>query len=764
MTTRDIPNSAPANGLSRPQRWLLFSAALGGCLLLLLLIPSPLNILLFLLLSAVAAWASSRRRVIAPPAAQTQRSWQRAASLLLTLASFGWMIQAALMFHPTNYYDEALLGFAPALLGFVLLGGALWLKAGPSTEAIPQKTRPAMQAPRWAMLSLGIIALAITLQANISPSMPQGTISHHLQILLFGLGVLLLTGGAGAWRFDPGSLDHLLQNRFNWLLIAILALAALVRLYDLEEGIHRLVDEINFVEAVMNLNSRGNQPILMQHSSITAFTWFYPYTQMLSTNLIGPSLSALRLPSVIFGVIQVGLCYGLVKTLLNRRVALVAALMLACLPPHIHFSRLGLNNIADPTFALLGFWFLARGMRSGRQMDFAVAGAALGMTHYFYEGGRLFYTAFALLWLIWLRLFGQRGQIWRWPSRQQMLVFLGVLGAVIVPVYYTWLINDQPLLPRFNAVGGDVEGFVNLMLDNSARLYYLWQRLQVPLLNILHFPEISRLGGSFYTGETALVLTALVPLLLLGVGRAIWQIRQPAGALLFWWVIGVALANSLMNSARQSPRYVLLFPALAILIALGLLTLWELLLPRASKLARVALILVALGLGAYQSVYYLGTHLPEYYFRQFYDENDLGIPVRDFDDMLFRTVQLPTRSDVHVISPGLRGTNGFGAFLTYYGRGEPEDLLFQAMRTPELRASYLGRLPRARNHAFFIEPDDQATLDLIRLYFELEGPIFSPYRLPRERQFALYFAPLEQNLMGLPPYVEDAPDPEDASE
>ncbi|HRF98926.1 MAG TPA: hypothetical protein PLZ51_27135, partial [Aggregatilineales bacterium] len=82
-------------------------------------------------------------------------------------------------------------------------------------------------------------------------------------------------------------------------------------------------------------------------------------------------------------------------------VAFVSAVMLATLPIHIQFSRLALNNIADPLFGTLTFYFIARGFKYPHKMrgNFAWAGAMLGLTQYFYEGGRFLYPALTLGWL-----------------------------------------------------------------------------------------------------------------------------------------------------------------------------------------------------------------------------------------------------------------------------------------------------------------------------------------------------------------------------
>jgi 4-amino-4-deoxy-L-arabinose transferase-like glycosyltransferase len=124
--------------------------------------------------------------------------------------------------------------------------------------------------------------------------------------------------------------------------------------------------------------------------------------------------------------------------LFDRRAGLLAALLLATYPPHIHFSRLALNNIADPLFGVLALALLAAGLRQRSRRALWLGGMALGLTAYFYEGGRLFYPLLTLLWLPALIL------AYRPPAR--LLARFGLAALLVAaPVYLTLAaIGDSP--------------------------------------------------------------------------------------------------------------------------------------------------------------------------------------------------------------------------------------------------------------------------------------------------------------------------------
>jgi hypothetical protein len=70
------------------------------------------------------------------------------------------------------------------------------------------------------------------------------------------------------------------------------------------------------------------------------------------------------------------------------------------------------------------------------------------------------------------------------------------------------------------------------------------------------------------------------------------------------------------------------------------------------------------------------------------------------------------------------------------------DTLTLNILTPDqVTPEYLATLSHRLDNAFYVEPSDQTTLALLRQYFELEPPQYSPYNLLVSQQFILYYAP-----------------------
>ena len=551
--------------------------------------------------------------------------------------------------------------------------------------------------------------------------------SHHLQFALLVGGVALLACGFGAIerRHWPGQ---------KWALLAIILLAAGLRLWNLEQAVHFYVDEGHFVEGILRLRAESNVRLMGPFDHIAAFTWVYPYLQWASAEVMGSSLLALRVVSAAFGVMTVAATYRLGTSLFSSRVGLLAALALAVFPPHIHFSRLGLNNIADPLFGVLALAYLARGIQRGRWQDYVLAGLMLGLTQYFYEGGRLLYPVLALVWgLIALR---------RWRGRLSDFAITALVAIwVALPVYYTLLAWDISLSTRLNRRGFEPGYWRDLLLQPGALLPHLRDHILAPFLHYVALPD----GGAFfYGGHTALLLPQVIPVWLVGLYSALR--RSGTAALLpLLWLALVALGNSLIRDSVWTARYVAAFPALALFIGVGLdaimnwLGIREGLRPSPTigkhtgfSLRLYVSALLILVLAASQIYYYFGPHLSAY-------QTQIR-PHHDQQDIVFRLRDLPPETRVYWITDDADVWMPLLVFLTrYWGMPDfaPQRIYPDAVEGWDALDNLDPNVP----HAFFIDQEDQRSQDYLRERLGLGEPAFSPYNVPREKQYVLLYQP-----------------------
>jgi hypothetical protein len=388
---------------------------------------------------------------------------------------------------------------------------------------------------------------------------------------------------------------------------------------------------------------------------------------------------------------------------------------------------LALNNIADPLCGTLALAFLARGLRSGRRIEYALAGATLGMTQYFYEGGRLVFPVLVLAWI------GLGALVWK-PSPSARGLVLAGLAAVLVaaPVYYTLVARHAPLAARTHAttLNRDYWRAVLLSPADSQALQSHLERIEQTFLIYLHRPE----GGFFYGGATPFVLPYVVPALLLGLFAVLARPRAPGSLLLVLWIFLTSSGNSFMAASIDAPRYVIAFPALELLCALGILTPLRLIWPGSlrPRLRTALVIALVIAAAAGQTAYYFGPHV-ELFNRQIRAIK----PYPDGEDALFRSTGFPPGTQIHLISEVVFDQNYAASTLQFLGG----NLTVETLSPQQVDLTWLWGLPRTVDHAFFLEPGDVITLDALRSYFALQAPAYTPYPVPPNRQFVLYYGP-----------------------
>ena len=190
-------------------------------------------------------------------------------------------------------------------------------------------------------------------------------------------------------------------TRYHALAYMVLALlvAAALRLPELPQsppGVH--YDEAAYGLNAGDIGLRGERPIFIP--SFTGREPLYLYLAGGMARVLGNTLFALRLTSAFVGMLTIAATYWLGREMLaDRRIALLAAALLAVSFWHVLFSRLGFRAISQPLLQALAVAALFRGLRGGRWRWLGLAGLLIGLSAYTYLAARLFpiLLAFALL-------------------------------------------------------------------------------------------------------------------------------------------------------------------------------------------------------------------------------------------------------------------------------------------------------------------------------------------------------------------------------
>jgi 4-amino-4-deoxy-L-arabinose transferase-like glycosyltransferase len=111
--------------------------------------------------------------------------------------------------------------------------------------------------------------------------------------------------------------------------------------------------------------------------------------QAVSIKFLGATPLALRFVSAVIGVLTIIGLYLLTRHLFNWQIAAIASFFMAISSWHVIFSRIGFRAIFLPFILVWAFFFLWRGMRSGKLKEFFVAGLIGGMGFYTYFSFRI---------------------------------------------------------------------------------------------------------------------------------------------------------------------------------------------------------------------------------------------------------------------------------------------------------------------------------------------------------------------------------------
>lgn len=195
-------------------------------------------------------------------------------------------------------------------------------------------------------------------------------------ILVAVASVLMLRSVGGAEKLPEPLLG---RGQFLTLMTAILFVAAATRFWDLAaipQGVW--FDEAeNGLVATRILRDPAFHPIFIGDLTQLPSLFFYYLAGWIA--LLGSNILAVRLASASLGLLTVPLLYQLGRELFGQRVGLIAAFFLAVSRWDVNFSRFGMNGIAAPFFLVGALYFLARGLRTMRYRDFAIAGVAIGL-------------------------------------------------------------------------------------------------------------------------------------------------------------------------------------------------------------------------------------------------------------------------------------------------------------------------------------------------------------------------------------------------
>ncbi len=447
-----------------------------------------------------------------------------------------------------------------------LQGLQLWLPGQPVFPKLAAFPKPRLRL--FGMIyMLGALALTGIIVQRLWPDYTQWTGTPLLWITAL---VLILIGalsvgavGKASPRAATGLTLWQDSRRNRWLefgaFVLILILAIFLRTYRLDTippGIY--VDETNGgLDALHILEGNGVSPF--------ATGWYetpngYLYYMAAIFKLLGATWMGLKVASLIPAILTIPAVYLLARQLFGPLTGLCAMLLMAVSRWDLSFSRWGWNETAPPLFQVLSFYFLIRGLRERRALDYTLSGLLAGLSVYTYLSARLAILTLILYVIYWL-LSDPSG--WQ-ASLNRIGLGLAILSAAaiiaVAPIMVTYLTNPFVLTNRVSQISvfRDIQdqGSIAPLTGNIGDILKFFH--QTGDLQGKH-----NLPGEPMTDPITGLLFAI------GVAYAILAWRDQRRILLLLWLV-LGLAGSFLSSHSESPqsyRALTALPAVVILAA-----------------------------------------------------------------------------------------------------------------------------------------------------------------------------------------------------
>lgn len=498
--------------------------------------------------------------------------WRRTSSALLLFSGLALAFAGQYYLHRRRAYAwDGLLLWTAALAIFVQLMRRMNRRRADSSDQHRSIARQALgwlrqQGPRvWiaaggALLAgcAGLLALRWPEEADYTPA-----------LAIWALGVTCFLGAAsGSWTVR-GTFSRvrrgLREQRGLLMGLAVLAAGAFaVRAANLEH----IPANLGGDEGTWGMEGLA----MWRNGLANPFTtrWFaFPSMSFLawgaSIRIFGHSVAGLRMLSALIGTATVLTTFGLADALWGRRVAWMAAILLACSHYHLHYSRLAVNNIADGLFITAALWALVRGLRSGRPGYYVLAGAATGAGWYGYFGARLI-GLMLVVFAVWRALL-EPGFLVRRRGLLVLLISAALVVAAPLLIYYS--VHPEVLTERANQVSIFASGWLSREQEITGRsaVSLLWQQTWKSL-TAFHYT----LDPTFWYHASIPLLDAISGVLLvLGLLEALRRWREPGCEMvLAWFWLAIVLGWVVTENPPSSQRLVIVAPALTLLAGLGL--------------------------------------------------------------------------------------------------------------------------------------------------------------------------------------------------
>lgn len=381
-----------------------------------------------------------------------------------------------------------------------------------------------------------------------------------------------------------------MTKKFFLLFFLILFVGILLRTYKVSEippGVNRDEASIGYTAYSILMTGKDEYEKGYPISFQSFGDWklpLYIYATIPAIKLFGLNEFAVRIISILVGIGSIILTYFLVKELFGKKsLALLTMFLVAVAPWHIHLSRVESEANTAVFFIIAGMLLFLKSFGKYKWLLIA-SGALFALTYYTYAGNYIFTTLLvgSLIILYRKKLLAHKYVLWSgiifiilsllifsqtvFGANKTKLSGIGIFGDPAI-------VHAQIEIPRNQHQ--DQSSFFVRMVHN--RVVFAGKRFVQNYLNAFSPDFLFIKGGinkahniegfgNMYLIESLFLLVGFIVL--------ITKKRSAEETILLIWFLIAPFASSITKDAPHTNRMFAIFPALSLVVAIGIQTAW----------------------------------------------------------------------------------------------------------------------------------------------------------------------------------------------
>lgn len=344
------------------------------------------------------------------------------------------------------------------------------------------------------------------------------------------------------------------------------------------------------LEAVRIIERDLRNPFTTGWLGVPTMSFFF---NSLAIRIFGQTNAALRLPWALIGVANVFVTFFLARRIMkNTLFGFLAATFVAVYHYHIHYSRLGSNQIADPLFVALALWFTMRALDRKKPLDWILVGMSCAVAMYFYAGAR--FTPVVVIAVLGYALVRAPRRFWQ-EHMPGVFIMIGAFVIVGGPMIQYGLRFPDDFNARINQVGIIQSGWLEeeVIRTGQSSVEILFDQFRRAALVFTSYPD-----RTVWYGLPEPLLDPLFGVVFL-VGLVygtlyMWggEKAQRIAPMVAWWWGGIIMGGMLTESPPSTQRLITTSVPACFFIVLALWELMNLLERGVRKLPKQALLVV----------------------------------------------------------------------------------------------------------------------------------------------------------------------------